>query len=221
MASSVVYHQRGDQVFKATSDPANAELYGDAILVRRLGDVFGHVVAGEDSLITTLGEVFCSTCGVYEQEAVHDLWVGNGDGLNGCWSPNPRNAVPEYVGVRFATPMRITGFQFATNMSSSQYCPLGAGPCGYPTAFTLEATNDETNWTTLLQESAFTGMRTAFASPYAEEDSSWWDDGVFVSDRMDVDNDHYFLAYRLVVTAFKPDKDGNYNIAELFFYGAF
>jgi hypothetical protein len=220
MASSIVYHQIGDRVFTATSNPASAEMYGDSVLVRRFDDVFGHVIAGEDSLITTLGEVFYSSCGVYDPQAVHDLWVGNSDGLNGCWSPNPCNAIPEYVGVRFPSPVRITGFQFATNLSSNQYCPLGAGPCGYPTAFTLEASNDELNWTTLLQEPAFTGMRTTFESPYAGEDSSWWDEGAYVSDRMDVANDHYFLAYRMVVTAFKPDKAGNYSVAELYFYGA-
>lgn len=221
MAGTVIYQQTGDAVALAVPDPSSADFYRDYILVRRFEDVFGHVVADEDGLVMTRGEVFYSTCGVYEPSGVRNLRVGNGDGLNACWSPDPRNATPEYVGVRFTQPARITGFQFSTSYLDCSDCAYGAGPCGYPTAFSLEGSNDETSWTTLLSLSGFTGMRISEVSPYPTENTSWWADGVFLSDRLDLANDHYFLAYRMVVSAFKPDKNGYYNIAELVFYGAF
>jgi hypothetical protein len=217
---SVVYHQTGARVLAETPDPASAAFYGDNILIRRFEDVYGHVVAPTDGLIMTAGETFCSTSGGDDATYVRNFRIGGGDGQNGCWCPDPRNATPEYVGVRFETPVRVTGLQFATDMFSGDDCPFGAGPCGHPTAFALEASNDEASWTTLLRLSDFTGMRVALESPYATEDASRWMDGVFLSDRLDVANDRYFLAYRLVVTAFKPDSNGFYNIAELVFYGS-
>ena len=133
--------------------------------------------------------------------------------------PDPPSATPEYVGVRFSVPVVVTGFQFASGVSSSDDAPYGDGPCAFPTAFTLEASNDETNWTPLLHLTNFTGMRVADKSLFSYEGSSWWDGGVSLSDRLDVPNDHAYLAYRLVITAFSPDKNGQYNIAELLFYG--
>lgn len=221
MAGTIVYHRAGDRVIPAVPDPARPEFYRDCLFVHRFGDVFGHVVAGEDGLVTTRGEVFFSSCGVYEPSGVRNLRIGTGDGLNACWSPDPRDATPEFVGVRFEAPVRITGFQFSTSFISCEACAFGAGPCGHPTAFSLEASNDETAWTTLLDLSGFTGMRVTGTSPYPTENTSWWSDGVFLSDRLDVPNDHSYLAYRLVVRDFKPDRNGNYNVSELVLYGAF
>jgi|GEM_PF-1188746 len=220
MASSVVYYRTGDQIVSVPPDPSGPAFYRDLLLVHRFRDVFGHVGGGTDGLVMVPGEVFCSTSGVYEPETIRDFSVGNGDGVNGCWSPNPRNAVPEHVGVRFAAPVRITGFQFATALPAASFCQNSWAPCGHPTDFALEASNDEVNWTPLLSMTGFAGMRVAEDSPYPEEDCSWWDDGVFLSDRLDVANDHFFLAYRMVVAAFKPDRKGNYSVAELVFYGA-
>jgi len=71
----------------------------------------------------------------------------------------------------------------------------------------------------LLDISNFTGMRVATESIFSAEGSSWWDGGVSLSDRLDVSNDHAYLAYRMVISAFSPDKYGRYNISELVFYG--
>jgi len=218
--SSVVYYRNGEAVALASSDPFDPAFYRDYLFLHRFNDVFGHVPGDQDGFIMDPGEVFYSTCGVYEPESVRDGELGNSDGINGCWSPDPRNAVSEYVGVRFSQPVQVTGFQFVSGQRGASACPYGGGPCGYPTAFALEASNDATHWTRLFSLGAFTGMRVADQSPYPDEDSSWWSDGVFLSDRLDVPNDHYFLAYRMLISAFKPDKKGNYNIAELIFYGA-
>ncbi|MHC1791443.1 hypothetical protein [Solidesulfovibrio sp.] len=220
MTSAVVYHQIGRDVAAVAPDPAATTLYRDLLLVHRLNDVFGHVPADEDALLLTGGEVFYSSSGVYGPEDAHNFTVGSSDGQNGCWSPDPRNAAPEYVGVRFTGPVRVTGFQFASGLFSADYCPFGYGPCAHPTEFSLEASNDEIAWTTLFSVAAFAGMRVATRSPFFDEDSAWWDGGVFVSDRLDVANDHSYRSYRLVVTGFKPDRDGNYNVSELIFYGA-
>lgn len=220
MTSSVVLYQTGQTLAAVAPDPAATAFYRDLLLVHRLNDAFGHVPADEDALLRVEGEVFYSTSGVYGPEDVHTFSVGGSDGRNGCWAPDPRHAVPEYVGVRFAVPVRVTGFQFASGLFSAASCPFECGPCACPTDFSLEASNDESHWTRLFSAAAFAGMRVATASPFADESSDWWDGGVFLSDRLDVANDHAYRSYRLVVTGFKPDKDGNYNVSELIFYGA-
>jgi len=221
MQSLVVYHQTSDGFFPVVPDPSKPEFYRDLLLTRRFEDVFGHVPADEDGLILTRGQVFYSTCGVTEPEAVRNRMIGNGDMENACWSPDPRNATPEYVGVRFEQPALVTGFQFATSVSDTENCPFRAGPCGHPTSFALEGSNDEANWTPLLEMTRFTGMHTTFTSPFPTENCSWWSDGVFLSDRLDIADSHYFLAYRMVVSAFKPDIYGNYSLGELVLYGTF
>ena len=217
---SVVYYRTGDRIEAVTPDPSGPAFYRDLLFVHRFKDVFGHVVADADGLVAVSGEVFWSSSGVDEPETVYDFLIGNGDGDNGCWSPNPQNAVPEYVGVRFAAPVRVTGFRFATSLLGPSFCHNGWTPCGYPTAFSLEASNDEANWATLLSVSDFAGMAVAEGSPFADEDCLSWEGGVFLSDRLDVANDHAYLAYRMVVSGFKPDRDGRYSVAELIFYGA-
>ncbi len=218
METTVVYYRQDGQVLAARPDPSRPEFYRDNILVRRFTDVFGHVPAEEDALLWTEGQVFFSTTGVHEPEWARDFYMGDADGKNGCWAPSPRNAVPQYVGVRFGVPVRVTGFQFASGVGGTVNCPFASSPCGHPTAFVLEASNDETNWVPLLTVAAV-GMRVAVKSLFAYEDDSYWDGGVGLSDRMDVPNDAHFLAYRMVVTAFKPDIRGNYNVSELVFYG--
>lgn len=221
MQRYVLYHHTPTGLVPVVPDAADPQFYRDLLFTRRFGDLFGHVTADADGLVMTRGEVFYSTLGVDDADGARNLMIGNGDRNNACWAPDPRSAVPEYVGVRFAAPLRATGLQFACNASSSYSCLYEAAPCGYPTAFSLEGSNDEENWTSLLTMAAFTGMRVTFTSPYPAEDCSWWDDGVFLSDRLDIVDPHYFLAYRMTVSAFKPDKYGNYNISELVLYGAF
>ena len=155
------------------------------------------MTAGEDSLLLTEGEVFSSTSSAADPAYAHNFYIGSSDGQNGCWAPDPPTATPEYVGVRFTVPITVTGFQFASGVYSSAKAPYGVGPCAYPTAFRLEASNDETNWTPLLDISNFTGMRVATQSIFSAEGSSWWDGGVSLSDRLDVSNDHAYLAYRM------------------------
>ena len=219
MTSSVVYYQTGQDVTSVVPDPAQTAFYRDLLLVHRFRDAFGHVADNADVLIMANGEVFYSTSGVYGPEEVHDFSVGSSDGLNGCWSPYPENAIPEYVGVHFVDPVRVTGFQFASGQSDGTYCPFGYGPCGYPTDFLFQASNNGSEWTTLFSAAAFRGMRVATKSPYPDEGSWWWEDGVFLSDRLDIPNDHFYRSYRLLVTGFTPDKNGNYNVSELIFYG--
>lgn len=221
MQRIAIYHETATGLAPVVPDPADPQLYRDLLFTRRPSDVFGHVTADVDGLVMTRGEVFYSTLGVDEAIGVRNLMIGNGDLNNACWAPDPRNAVPEYVGVRFAAPLLATGFQFASNASISDSCPYKAAPCGHPTGFRLEGSNDEENWTTLLSMTGFTGMRVTFTSPYPAENCSWWDDGVYLSDRLDIADPHYFLAYRMTVTAFKPDIFGNYNVSELVLYGAF
>lgn len=220
MAGSVIYHRIDAAVAAVTPDASEPQLYRDVLFVRRLDDVCGHVVADEDGLLAASGEVFYSSSGLPEPEAAFDRSIGGGDGYNGCWSPDPGDATAEYVGVRFAVPVRVTGFQFASDVASHAACPGGTGPCACPTGFALQASNDEAGWTTLLEVADFAGMSVGTQSPFDADLPQWWDGGVFVSDRLDVDNDHYYLAYRMVVSAFKPDLDGNYNVAELLFYGS-
>lgn len=222
MESISIFSRNGEQITAVTPDATRPELYRNLLFIRRFDDVFGHVPADEDGLILTKGEVFYSSCSVMEPECVRDLMIGNGDLVNGCWSPDPRNAVPEYVGVRFTQPALVTGFQFACAISNEKYyCPCGSGPCGHPTSFTLEGSNDEATWTPLLSMQDFTGMRLTYESPYPDEDSSWWDPATFLSDRLDIPDSHYFLAYRMVVNGFKPDINGNYLVSELVLYGTF
>jgi hypothetical protein len=219
MATTSIYCRTNGQIVSGTTDPTDAEFYRQAILVHTFKDVFGHVVAAEDSLLTTAGEIFYSSSSASEPECARDYHMGSSDGCNGCWSPDPASAIGEYVGVRFASPVTVTGFRFASGVYSGAHCPYGDGPCAYPTAFTLEASNNETDWTTLLSITDFTGMRVATQSLFDGEGSSWWDGGTSLSDRLDVANDHAYLAYRMVITAFSPDEKGRYNISELIFYG--
>lgn len=219
MSSSVVYYQTGPNVVAAALDPSLTDFYRDLLARHRFLDVLGHVPADEDALLRIEGEVFYSTSGVPGPYAVNTFSVGSSDGRNGCWAPDPRNAAPEYVGVRFAAPVRVTGFQFASALFSAASCPLGHGPCACPTDFRFEASNDEVEWTRLYAAENYGGVRVASISPYDDEPSDWWEGGVFLSERFDLDNDHYYTSYRFVVTAFKPDKNGNYNVSELVFYG--
>lgn len=217
--ATTIYCRTNGQVVSGCTDPTQAEFYREAILVRAFKDVFGHVLAAEDTLLRTPGEVFFSTSSAPEPACARNFYMGGSDGNNGCWAPEPADAANEYVGVRFASPVTVTGFQFASGVFSGAHCPYGAGPCAYPTAFRLEASNDETAWTTLLSLTGFTGMRVAETSLFAGEGSTSWDGGISLSDRLDVPNDHAYLAYRLVITAFSPDDQGRYNISELIFYG--
>ena len=219
MTSAIVLHQTGQSIAAVTPDPATTTFYRDVLLIHRFKDTFGHVPADEDALLRIEGEVFYSSSGVPGPEDVHNLSVGNSDGRNGCWAPDPRNACPEYVGVRFAAPVRVTGFQFASGVFSAAHCPFGYGPCAYPTDFSFEASNDESHWTTLYTATAFTGIGVTAKSPFFDEESDWWDGGVSLSDRLDLANDHSYRSYRLVVTGFKPDANGDYNVSELIFYG--
>ena len=219
MTSSVVYYQTGQGVAAVAPDPVQTDFYRDLLLVHRFRDAFGPVADNADVLVMAQGEVFYSTNGVFGPEDVRNFYVGNGDGQNGCWSPDPRNAAPEYVGVRFVHPVRVTGFQFASGVVNGTYCPFGYGPCAYPTDFLLQASSDGSEWTTLFAAAGFAGMRVATQSPFYDEGSSWWQDGVFLSDRLDIPNDHFYHSYRLLVTGFKPDSQGCYNITELIFYG--
>jgi len=222
MESVSIYSRSGDAVTMVAPDATAPELYRDLLFVRRFNDVFGHVPADEDRVVRTSGEVFYSTNGAYEPWSVRNQMIGQGDMINGCWRPDPKNAVPEYVGARFTEPLKVTGFQFACSVSDERiYCPCGSGPCANPTSFTLEGSNDEANWTTLLDIKDFTGMRMVYDSPYDDEDCSWWDPAVFLSDRMDIPDSHYFLAYRMVISDFKPDIYGTYLVSELVLYGTF
>jgi hypothetical protein len=218
MGTTIIYSRYGDQV-TTSADATQPAFYRDAILVHTFQDVFGHVTAADDALLRTDGEVFYSTSSSLEPEYARNFYLGGADGQNGCWAPDPASAIPEYVGVRFAVPVTVTGFQFATGLASNDDCPYATGPCAYPTAFSLEASNDESNWTELLSMTDFTGMRVATQTLFDNEDPAWWEKGVSLSDRLDVPNDHAYLAYRLVITAFKPDVYGRYNISELLFYG--
>jgi hypothetical protein len=216
--STIIYSLSGGQV-TTSADATTPAFYRDALLVHTFKDVFGHVTAAEAGLLHTDGEVFYSSTSSYEPEYARNFYIGSADGQNGCWAPEPATAIPEYVGVRFTVPVTVTGFQFASGLHNASQCPYGTGPCAYPTAFTLEASNDDRNWTVLLSMTHFTGMRVATESLFDYEESFWWDGGVSLSDRLDVPNQHAYLAYRLAITAFKPDIYGRYNISELLFYG--
>jgi hypothetical protein len=218
MASSSIYCRTNGQIVSGTADPAKVAFYSEAILVHTFKDVFGHVTAAEDILLRTSGEVFYSTTSTLEPECARNFYI-HGDGSNGCWSPDPPSATSEYVGVRFSTPVLVTGFQFASGVSSGASCPYGVGPCAYPTDFRLEASNDETDWTQLLSMTQFAGMRVVTESVFSGEGTRSWDGGTSLSDRLDVVNDHAYLAYRLVIEGFSPDDQGRYNISELIFYG--
>lgn len=216
--SSIIYSRSGDRL-TVTADPARRDFYRDALLVHTFKDVIGHVTADEDNLLRTDGTVFFSTSSATAPSYAHNFYLGSSDGNNGCWAPDPPSATPEYVGVRFTVPVTVTGFQFASGVLNADKAPYGVGPCAYPTAFRLEASNDEASWTELLAITDFTGMRVIDTSIFAYEHSYWWDGGQSLSDRLDVPNDHAYLAYRMVITAFSPDKYGRYNISELVFYG--
>lgn len=219
MVTTSIYCRTDGRIVTGSTDPTQADFYREAILVHAFKDVFGHVTAAEGLLLHTDGEVFYSTTSAPEPECARNFALGGADGRNGCWAPSPTSATPEYVGVRFATPIVVTGFQFASGLFSGAHCPYGAGPCAYPTDFRLEASNNETDWTVLLSMSGFTGMRVAEQSLFSDEWSASWNGGVSLSDRLDVANDHAYLAYRLVIEGFSPDDQGRYNISELVFYG--
>jgi hypothetical protein len=220
MTSSAVYYRSGQDVSVAPIEPARTAFYRDLLLRHRFRDAYGHVPAtGEDALLWVDGQILYSSCGVPGPGSVLDFSVSSSDGQNGCWAPNPNNAVPEYVGVRFADPVCVTGFQFASGLFSAADCPFGYGPCACPTDFSFEASQDEITWTTLYAASDYGGMRVAQTSPFYDETSDWWEGGVFLSERLDLENDHYYRSYRMVVSAFRPDKNGNYNVSELVFYG--
>jgi len=153
--SSIIYSRSGDRL-TVTTDPARRDFYRDALLVHTFKDVIGHVPADEDNLLRTDGTVFSSTSSATDPSYAHNFYLGSSDGNNGCWAPDPPNATPEYVGVRFSVPVTVTGFQFASGVLNADKAPYGVGPCAYPTAFRLEASNDETSWTELLAITDFT-----------------------------------------------------------------
>lgn len=217
--ATTIYCRTDGRIVTGSTDPTQADFYREAILVHAFKDVFGHVPAADGVLLRTDGEVFYSTTSAPEPEYARNFALGGADGRNGCWAPNPATATSEYVGVRFTEPVVVTGFQFASGLSSGIHCPYGAGPCAYPTDFRLEASNDETNWTELLAMTGFTGMRVASDSLFGDEWTESWDGGVSLSDHLDLANDHAYLAYRLVIEGFSPDDKGRYNISELIFYG--
>ena len=221
MHSLALYRETAAGLATVTPDPYDPQYYRDLLLARSFDDVPGCVHADADRVCRTPGEVFYSSMDVEDPNEVHNFMIGNGDLYNGNWMPSPRNAVPEYVGLRFEEPVLVTGFQFSSTASISYNCPMSAAPCGYPTDFSLEGSNDEVEWTTLLSMTRFAGMRVTFSSPYYDEACDWWDDGVFLSDRMDIADPRHFLAYRMVVRAFKPNIKGIYNVAELVLYGDF
>ncbi len=216
--SRIAYRLTDAGVSRSLPDAAERTLYQDHLIVHRFGDIWGYVVREEDGLLQVEGTLFSSSCDS-DWPLANDFLIGGTDGKNGSWGPSPQGALPEYVGVRFASPLRVTGFQFSTGVYQPEDCPGGAGPCAYPSAFVLEASNDESAWTELLSVTGYRGMRVADSSPFPDEDLSAYAGRIFLSDRMDVQNDLFFLAYRMRVEDAVTDVSGYYNVSELIFYG--
>ncbi|QLA17699.1 hypothetical protein [Desulfolutivibrio sulfoxidireducens] len=216
--SRIAYHLTDTGVSRSLPDAAERTLYQDHLLVHEFVDIWGYVAREEDGLLQVEGTLFSSSCGSAWPLA-NDFLIGGTDGKNGSWVPSPQGALSEYVGVRFVRPLRVTGFQFSSGVYRPARCPDGVGPCAYPRAFVLEASSDESAWTELLSVTGFRGMRVTDASPFPDEDLSGYADRIFLSDRMDVPNDHFFLAYRLRVEDAVTDVNGYYNVSELIFYG--
>lgn len=217
--SRVAYHLTTAAVSRALPDPLERTLYQNHLIVHRFGEAWGYVPRQDPGLLALEGTLFSSSCSTYWPLA-NDLYIGGTDGVNGSWTPQPRGALPEYVGVRFAAPLRVTGFQFSCGVKELAVCPYAAGPCAYPSTFVLEASNDETQWTPLLAVANYRAMRIATASPFPGEQLTASERGrVFLSDLMDVSNDAFYLAYRMRILAAVTDLYGNYNVSELIFYG--
>lgn len=217
--SRVAYHMTNGAVHRSLPDPAQRAMYLDHLAVHRFGDAWGYVPHPDPGLLTVEGTLFYSSCDTYWPLA-NDMLIGHTDGINGSWVPKPRNSLPAYVGVRFTQPLRVTGFQYACGVYSLASCPYDTGPCAYPSTFFLEGSNDESQWTTLLAVTGYRGMRVATDSPFPDEELEAYEQGlVFLSDRMDVPNDGFYLAYRMRIEAAVTDRNGAYNVSELIFYG--
>lgn len=216
--SGIVYIEENGGIRRSEPDPSLREFYRDHILVRAFGDVFGRAPAQEERLLTLPGTQLYSSCGAYWSDYLDQRIYS--DGLNGCWRPDPQGAAPEYAGVRFDRPVRVTGFQFASAVHYPEDCPESAGPCACPATFSLDASNDGASWTTLLLVENSADMAIAFESPFPGEDPYLLEDGtVFLSGRLEVPNQGWFLFYRMNVQDFTPNLAGGYNVSEMIFYG--
>jgi hypothetical protein len=216
--SRIAYHLTDAGVSRSLPDAAERALYQDHLIVHRFGDIWGYVAREDDGLLLVEGTLFSSSCGS-SWPLANNFLIGGTDGKNGSWVPSPQGTLSEYVGVRFETPLRVTGFQFSSGVYRPARCPGEVGPCAYPSSFVLEASDDETAWTELLSMTGYRGMRVTDASPFPDEDLSPYAGRIFLSDRMDVQNDHFFLAYRMRIEDAVTDVNGYYNVSELIFYG--
>ncbi|KUG29955.1 hypothetical protein ASZ90_000147 [hydrocarbon metagenome] len=217
--SRVAYHLTNGAVSRALPDPLERALYQDHLIVHHFGDAWGYMPRQDDGLLLVEGTLIMSSCSTY-WPLVNDFRIARTDGVNGSWVPQPRGSVPQYVGVRFAAPLRVTGFQFSSGVRETSVCPNATGPCAYPSTFVLEASNDESLWTPLLSVTDYRAMRVATASPFpGEQIGDYEADRIFLSDLMDVPNDAFFLAYRMRILAAVTDLFGNYNVSELIFHG--
>jgi hypothetical protein len=217
--SRVAYHLINEMMSRILPDPLERSLYQDHLIVHRFGDAWGYMPRIDPGVLMAEGTLFYSSCGTYWPLA-NDGRIGNADGVNGCWVPQPRGSTPQHVGVRFETPLMVTGFQFSCGVRELAACPYAAGPCAYPSTFVLEASLDETSWVPLLSVTGYRGMRAATGSPIPGDKLEEYETGlIFISDRMDVPNDAFYLAYRMRIEAAVPDINGNYNVSELIFYG--
>jgi hypothetical protein len=216
--SRIAYHLIDTGVSRSLPDAAERAMYQDHLIVHRFGDVWGYVVREEDGLLQVEGTLFSSSCDS-DWPLVNDFLIGGTDGGNGSWAPSPQGSLPEYVGVRFESPIRVTGFQFSTGVYSPEDCPGGADRAPIPRPLSWRPRTDESAWTELLSVTGYRGMRVADSSPFPDEDLSAYAGRIFLSDRMDVQNDLFFLAYRMRVEDAVTDVSGYYNVSELIFYG--
>lgn len=217
--SRIAYHLTNGTVSRSLPDPLERTLYQDHLIVHRFGQAWGYLPRQDDGLLLAEGTLIMSSCSTYWPLA-NDFCIAGTDGINGSWVPQPPGSTPQYVGVRFASPLRVTGFQFSCGVRELSVCPYATGPCAYPSTFVLEASNDEALWTPLLFVTNYRAMRVATASPFPDERMEDYELGrIFLSDLMDVPNDAFFLAYRMRIEAAVTDLFGNYNVSELIFHG--
>jgi len=202
-------------VVRADLDPSSKGFYQEHVLVRTFKDVFG---APEEAsgLILRQAETFYSS-----NSSAWPLFFNQSlstDGRNGCWIPDPADAAGESLGVRFDRPVEVTAFRFASGVRLDSDCPQGA-PCSYPSSFSLEGSNDGSNWSTLLFVEDFHDMEIAESSPFEGDYVSSFGGHIFLSGRLEVPAPGWFLSYRMRVLDFKPNASGGFNVSELVFYG--
>ena len=216
--SGIIYIEENGEIRRSEPDLSTREFYRDHILVRSFGDVFGRAPEQEERLLALPGtRVYSSNASSWPDYLDQEIYS---DGMNGCWRPDPPGAVPEYAGVRFDLPVRVTGFRFASAVNYPEDCPGSAGPCAYPKSFSFDASSDGVNWTTLLDVENYANMEIAFESPFPNESDYLLEEGtVFLSGRLDVANQGWFLFYRMNVRDFTPNLSGGYNVSEMIFYG--